>query len=49
MRHQDNKPTHISATHAKHTVNSDNFVTWIEENSSLIELAIIHDVLDLSS
>ena len=48
MRRQGNKPAHILAKHSKDIVNSDNFVTWIEENPSLIELAITHDVLNLS-
>ena len=48
IRRQDNKPTDILAKHSKNIVNSDNFVTCIEENSSLIELAITHDVLNLS-
>ena len=49
VRCQGNKPTHILAKHAKDIVNSDNFVTWIEENRLLIESAIVHDVLNLSS
>ena len=49
VRRQGNRPAHILAKHAKDIVNSDNFVTWIEENSSLIESAIAHDVLNLSS
>ena len=49
MRRQGNKATHILAKHAKDIVNSDNFVTWIEKNSSLIESAITHNVLNLSS
>ena len=48
IRHQDNKPTDILAKYSKNIVNSDNFVTCIEENSSLIESAITHDVLNLS-
>ena len=48
VRRQGNKSTHILAKHAKDIVNSDNFVTCIEENSSLIESAITHDVLNLS-
>ena len=49
MRHESNKPAHILAKQAKDIVNSDNFVTWIKENPSLIESAITHDVLNLSS
>lgn len=49
VRRQGNRPAHILAKHAKDIVNSDNFITWIEENSSLIESAITHDVLNLSS
>ena len=43
MRCQGNKLAHILAKYAKDIVSSDNFVTWIEENSSLIESAITHD------
>ena len=49
VRRQGNMPAHILAKHAKDIVNSDNFITWIEENSLLIESAIAHDVLNLSS
>ena len=49
VRRQGNMPAHILAKHAKDIVNSDNFITWIEEISLLIELAIAHDVLNLSS
>ena len=49
MRLQGNKPSYILAKHAKDIVNSDNFVTWIEGNPSLIELAIAYDVLNLYS
>ena len=48
MRLQGNKPSYILAKHAKDIVNSDNFVTWIVENPSLIESTITHDVLNLS-
>ncbi|KAL0017168.1 hypothetical protein SO802_004237 [Lithocarpus litseifolius] len=49
VRRQGNKPAHILAKHAKDIIDSDNFITWIEENPSLIESAITHDVLNLSS
>ena len=49
VRRQGNKPAHILAKHAKDIVNDDIFVTWIKENPSLIESAITHDVLNLSS
>ena len=49
VRCQGNRLAHILAKHAKDIVNSDNFITWIEENSLLIESAIAHDVLNLSS
>ena len=48
VRRQGNNPTHILAKHVKDIVNSDNFVTWIEENPSLIESALTYDVLNLS-
>ena len=49
MRRQGNGPTHILNKHVKDIINSDNFVTWIEENPSLIESVLTHDVLNLSS
>ena len=49
VKHQGNKPTHLLAKFAKEIDNIDNYVTWIEENPSLIESAIIHDVLNLFS
>ena len=45
---QGNKPAHLLAKFAKEIDNIDNYVTWIEVNPSLIELAITHDVLNLS-
>lgn len=45
VRLQCNKSAHILAKHTKDIVNSNNFVTWIEENSSLLESAIAHDVI----
>ena len=45
VRHQGNRSAHILAKHVKDMVNSDNFVTWIEENLSLMESAIAHDVI----
>lgn len=47
VRRQGNRPAHILAKHAKDIVN--NFVTLIEENLSLIESTIVHNVLNLSS
>ena len=47
VRWQDYRPAHILAKYAKDIINSDNFVTWIKENPSLIESVIIHDVLNL--
>ena len=49
VRCQDNQLAYILAKHAKDIVNSDNFVTWIEENSLLTKSAITYDVLNLSS
>ncbi|KAL0005281.1 hypothetical protein SO802_012842 [Lithocarpus litseifolius] len=49
VRRQGNRLAHILTKHAKDIVNSNNFVTWIEENPSLIESAIAHNVLNLSS
>ena len=46
---QGNKPAHLLAKFAKEIDNIDNYVTWIEENPSLIESAIIYDVLNLFS
>ena len=37
VRCQGNKLAHILAKYAKDIVNSDNFVTWIEKNHSLIK------------
>ena len=45
---QGNKPGHILEKYAKEVENNDNYVTWIEENPLLIELAINHDVMNLS-
>ena len=49
VKHQGNKLAHLLAKFAKEIDNIDNYVTWIEKNSSLIESAIAHDVLNLSS
>ena len=48
VKHQGNKSVHILAKYAKVVKNNDNIVTWIEENPPLIELAITHDVMNLS-
>ena len=45
MRCQGNKPSHILAKYAKDIVNSDNFVTWIEESPPIIESVVIQDAL----
>ena len=44
VKRQDNKPAHLLAKFAKEINNIDNYVTWIEENSSLIESVVAHDV-----
>ena len=49
VNRQGNKLAHLLAKFAKEIDNIDNYVTWIEENSSLIESTIAHDVLNLSS
>ena len=49
VKRQDSKPTHLLAKFAKKIDNIDNYVIWIEENPSLIESAIAHDILNLSS
>ena len=49
VKHQGNIPAHILEKYVNDVDNSDNYVMWIEENPSLIELAITHDVLNLSS
>ena len=49
VKHQGNIPAHILAKYVNDVDNCDNYVMWIEENPSLIELAITHDVLNLSS
>ena len=48
VKHRGNRSTHILAKYAKVVENNDNIVTWIGENPPLIELAITHDVMDLS-
>ena len=41
---------HLLAKFAKEIDNIDNYVTWIEEISSLIESAVVaYDILNLSS
>ena len=49
VRHQGNRLAHILTKHAKNIINSDNFVTLIEENSSPIESVVAYDLLNLSS
>ena len=46
VRRQGNCPAHLLAQHTRSVVS---FVTWIEENPTLIELALIQDVIFLSS
>ena len=46
MRREENKPAHILAQYAK---GLDSYVTWVEEDPIIIELALAHDVLNLSS
>ena len=49
VKRQDNRSAHILAIYAKEVLNSDNYVTWIEKNQTLIKLALAQDVLNLSS
>jgi len=49
VKRQDNKSAYLLAKFAKEIDNIHSYVTWIEENPSLIESAITHDVLNLSS
>ena len=49
MKWQGNKQAHISAKYAKEINNTNNFITWIEENPPLIESVITHDLLNLVS
>ena len=46
VRRQGNCPAHLLAQHIMSVVS---FVIWIEENPTFIELALIQDVLFLSS
>ena len=46
VRWQGNRPTHILA---QYTWNIVSYVTWIEENPNMIELALAQDVLFLFS
>ena len=46
VRREENKPAHILAQYAK---GLDTYVTWVEEGPIIIELALAHDVLNLSS
>ena len=49
MKRQGNKLSHLLTQHVKEIDNIDSYVTWIKENTSLIELTITHDVMSLSS
>ena len=49
VKRQGNRSTHILASYAKKVLNDDNYVTWIEENSTLIKSALSQDILNLSS
>ena len=46
VRRQGNRPAHLLAQHSMSVVS---FVIWIEENPTFIELALIQDVIFLSS
>jgi len=46
VKQDDNCPTHLLAQHAKYL---DSYETWIEENPNMVESALTHDVLCLSS
>ena len=48
VKHQGNKPAHILTKYTKEIKNRDNYVTWIEKNPHLIELAVTHDIMNLS-
>ena len=48
VKRQGNKLAHILAKYAKAVENNDNIITWVGENPPLTELAINHDVMDLS-
>ena len=49
VKWQSNRSAHILASYAKEVLNRDNYVTWIEENTTLIKSALTQDVLNLSS
>ena len=49
MIRQGNRSAHILASNVKEVLNSDNYVTWIEKNPMLIKLALVQDVLNVSS
>ena len=46
---QGNRSAHILVSYVKEVLNSDNYVTWIEENPMLIKSALAQDVLNVSS
>ena len=49
MIRQGNRLVHILASCVKEVLNSDNYVTWIEENQMLIKLVLAQHVLNVSS
>ena len=46
VKRNGNRLTHLLAQYAKYL---DSYQTWIEENPNMVELALAHDVLCLSS
>ena len=46
---QGNRSAHIFASYVKEVVDSDNYVTWMEENPMLIKSALAQDVLNIYS
>lgn len=49
VKRQGNMPTHILTNYAKEVLSGDNFISWIEEKSTLIVSALAQDELNLSS
>ena len=46
LKRDGNRPTHLLVQYAKYL---DSYQTCIEENPNMVELALAHDVLCLSS
>ena len=46
VKRQGNRPAHILAQYVKNIVS---YVIWIKENSSIVDSALAHDILVLSS